>query len=470
MSYLSSCHSGVLLRIKYLIRQVVASRRSSSVSGLAILILAVGLSACQSSGGTEAGPAATAPEPTPDATPDAGDGSPLVALDVLGIPLDGKTKVGLLLPLSGPQAQVGQAMLRAAELALFDIAGEDFTLIVRDTAGQTEAARAAARSVLEQGVNLILGPLFSSSVGAVAEEAALFNVPIITFSNNLAVAAPSVFVMGIAPQIQVERVVDFASRRGLQFYATLVPSTAYGSRVVQAMRETVEQNGAELKRVGFYDPSATDVSEEVKVLANYDQRNKELLEERALLEESDDEASKLALERLEDKETLGPPDFEALLLAEGGNQLLTLAPLLAFYDVDPAEVQFLGTSLWNDPSLGNEPTLQGGWFAAPAPELWQGFASRYQETFQEGPPRVVSLAYDAVALAAILARLAENNEEVARYDVETLTNPNGFSGIDGIFRFLPDGRVERALAVLEMRRNGFRTLEAAPTTFQPLIN
>ena len=450
-----------------------ACRHGVQPGPVAVMIFALLVSACQGSSNSPPGPAELIDEESSTSAPGGAgsdDQSPLVALDVIGVPLDGSTRVGLLLPLSGVHAKVGQALLSAAQMALFDIAGEKFTLIVRDTGGRPEAARAAARSVLDQGARLILGPLFSSSVASVVEEAAGFNVPVVTFSNNLAVAAPGVFVMGIAPQIQVERIVDFASRRGLRLYATLVPSTAYGSSIVNALRQAVEKNGAEIARVGFYNPSAPDLTPEVRVLANYDERNKELLEERAKLEELDDEAAVLALERLEDKETLGPPDFEALLLPEGGNQLLTLAPLLAFYDVDPAEVQFLGTSLWDDPNLGNEPTLRGGWFAAPAPELWAGFETRYQDTFGQDPPRVASLAYDAVALAAVLARLAEQSETAVDYSLEALSNPNGFSGIDGIFRFLPDGQVERALAVLEMRQSGLRILEPAPKTFELLIN
>ena len=184
----------------------------------------------------------------------------------------GSIKVGLLLPLSGARADVGQAMLNAAQLALFDLASDQFALVVRDTRGTPEGAAAAAEQVLAEEAALILGPLFSTSADAVkpiAEEAA---VPMITFSNNTAIAGPQSFVMGVTPSTQVNRVVDYAASQGLSRFAVLAPENAYGQLVVQALQEAVFRNGVELSRVVFYDPQSTDISAEVQVLADFSQR------------------------------------------------------------------------------------------------------------------------------------------------------------------------------------------------------
>ena len=206
------------------------------------------------------------------------------------------------------------------------------------------------------------------------------------------------------------------------------------------------------------------------MLAQYDERHQALVEEREKLEALEDEASKLALDRLENLDTLGKPDFDAVLLPLGGRSLLSIAPSLAFFDVDPAEVKFLGTALWNDPSLGSEPTLQGGWFAAPAPALWEGFQRRYRNTYGATPPRIATLAYDMTALAAVLARSASAPGQAPDFSAARLTDPSGFSGIDGLFRFTEQGTVERGLAILEMNGQALREIEPAPQSFEELFN
>jgi ABC-type branched-subunit amino acid transport system substrate-binding protein len=363
--------------------------------------------------------------------------------------------VGLLLPLSGPHADVGQAMLNAAQLAVFEISGDQFVLIVRDTQGTPEGARRAARSALQAGASLILGPLFATSVRAVAMEARPRGVNVLAFSNDVSVAGNGIYVMGLSPRGQISRVVDYASRQGLRRYAVLAPESPYGWTVLAAMQSVVERNGDELTSIAVYDP-LEDPSPHVRALANYDERHKALLDVRQQLEGRDDAAAKRQLEELEHVDTVGSPDFDAVLVPVGGKNLMTLAPLLAY-------------SFWADSRLGSEVTLQGGWFAAPPPGLWEAFKERYQATFRSEPVRVASLAYDATALAAVLVRNATDLGRAPDFSRTTLTQASGFAGMDGIFRFLPNGEIQRGLAVLEMTRDGLVVLDPAPQSFEELI-
>jgi hypothetical protein len=126
-------------------------------------------------------------------------------------------------------------------------------------------------------------------------------------------------------------------------------------------------------------------------------------------------------------------------------------------------VRLLGTGLWDEPDLGREPALVGGWFAAPPPEARAEFEKRFQELYKRRPPRLATLGYDAGALAALLAR-----SEGADFSPATIANPSGYAGMDGIFRFLPSGLVQRGLAVLEVQKTGTVTVSPAPETFQDL--
>ena len=157
-------------------------------------------------------------------------------------------------------------------------------------------------------------------------------------------------------------------------------------------------------------------------------------------------------------------DYDALFLPEGDGRLKNLAPQLPYFDIDPGDVKFLGTGLWDEPGLGTEPALDGAWYAAPPPSLRSAFEKRYQQIYKTAPPRLATLGYDAMALAAVLARAPQG----ADFSDAALTNPNGFSGVDGIFRLRPDGLVQRGLGVLEVHRGGGTVIDPAPQSFQDL--
>lgn len=375
-------------------------------------------------------------------------------------------RVALLLPLSGPRAGVGEALLNAAQLAIFDVADKNFALIVRDTRGTSDGAVEAARAALDEGANLILGPLFAASVAAVAPMAQRQGVVVIGLSNDIRVAGGNVFIMGHTPGAQVQRMIDYASRQGLRRFAVLAPDTGYGDAVVQAVRTAVSRNGAELARVVVYNADSRDVTPEIRSLAQYDVRREALVIQRRQLAARGDEASILALKRLEGLDTLGNPDFDAIVLPANSKSVLAVAPSLAYYDVDPAEVRYLGTSLWDDTDLLSEPALAGGWFPAPPPGPWTAFKARFEKAYGVEPPRVASLAYDATALAALLGRNPAAG--VARYDLRSITQPSGFAGVDGIIRFLPNGSNQRGLAILEIGAGGFSERDPAPRSFERL--
>jgi len=370
-------------------------------------------------------------------------------------------RVAILLPLTGSNQRVGQALLSAAQMALFDFADQNFELLVHDTHGTSEGAGEAARLAIGDGASLIVGPLLSSSVRAVSIVARAAGVPVMAFSSDRTVVGNGVYTMGFFPGDEVRRVVEFAYEKDARRFALLAPRDAYGETVLNALQAKVYELGGEVTQIQFYEPDATDFSYPVKRLANYDQRHQDLLDQRALLEERDDEAGALALKQLENLQTIGEAPFDALLVADGGKRLVAVAAMLPFYDVDPGKVMILGTGQWDEIGLGSEPALMGGWFAAPDPKLRQDFSAKYFEAFATRPHRLATLAYDAMALAVVLG--AQDRAQV--YDASVLTNRIGFTGRDGIFRFQPDGAVERGLAVMKVQRKKAKVIDPAPKAF-----
>jgi hypothetical protein len=381
----------------------------------------------------------------------------------------GKARVALLLPLSGANAALGQSMLNAAELALFLSESDKLELLPRDTEGPGGAA-AAASSALDAGAELILGPIFASAVQDVAPIAQARNVPVISFSNDGTVAGNGVFVAGFTPENQIDRVVSFARSRGAQKFAALVPDSPYGTRTVEALRQSVATFGGSVTRVARYTSTDTrELSPVIRQLADYDSRRAALRANREALAAKSDEASRAALKRLDGVETAGDPQFDALLIPEGGSRLRAIAPQLSLFDIDTRRVRTLGSFDWNDPLTETEPALNGGWYPTPPPDSRAQFESSYQKTFSASPPRIASIAFDTTLLAAVLTR-TEPDPGQSRFSIERLTQSNGFAGADGIFRLKSDGIAERGLAVIEVHLRASRIVGPAPTTFDQPTN
>ena len=369
-------------------------------------------------------------------------------------------RVGLLLPLTGRYASEGETLLRAAQLALFDIADEHFLLLPRDTEGTAKGAERAALALLEDGVDLILGPLFAEGVSAVADHARARDVTVVAFSTDRAVASEGVYLLGHTPRAQIRRVFAHAAAAGHREIALLVPDTRYGVAVLHEAWAAAAASGLSLARARTYAPDASDAAEVVRELAEYDRRAQALKDERAALARQNDAAARRRLGRLATLDTLGTLPFDALLLADGGARLRQVAPLLPYYDIDPAKIRLLGTGLWEDPATLGEPALAGGWFAGPDPAARRQFEDRYRRIFGEAPGAIATIAYDATALAAALARAG------ATFEPEAIGNRGGFLGADGLFRFDDEGIAERGLAIFEVAGSAeTRIVSPAPARF-----
>ena len=374
---------------------------------------------------------------------------------------DGTVRVGILLPLSGKNAPLGRSMLNAAQMAMFDFANTDFELLPHDTAGSPKQASFSATLAIGDGASLIVGPLLSSSVRAVTPIAQAAGVPVMAFSSDSSVAGNGVYTMGFLPENNTKRVLSYAMDRGLSRFAILAPNDAYGAAVVAAARETLLYSGRTLIDVAYYDRSGSNIEAVVRQLADYDYRREALLEMRSQLESKEDELSIKALARLKLLETLGDLPFEALLIADGGERLQNVAAMLPFYDIDPNKIRILGTGQWDANGIGAEPALVGAWFAAPPAQTRSSFVQRYKNLYAEHPPRLASMAYDAMALAAVLAR----GESSSPFVSSAFLFERGYSGRDGIFRFTAAGTADRGLAVYEVRRRENIIIDDAPKSF-----
>jgi ABC-type branched-subunit amino acid transport system substrate-binding protein len=340
-------------------------------------------------------------------------------------------KVGLLLPLTAsPQtAAIAKAMQQAAELALFERPESGLQLIVRDDKGSPEGAKAAADDVLKAGAELIIGPVFSRLVQPVAQTGKARNVSVVAFSNDPAAAGHGAYLLSFLAETEINRVIEYAGRNGKSVFAALVPKDGEGKIAEPTFRAAVARAGGRVAFVETYDVDQGGIVEPGRKL-------KDLFR--------DGEAGG------------GMPD--ALFIPAGPETLSQISYLIGQAKIDTGRVKLLGTTGWDHPNVGRDPRLAGAWFAGPDPRGWRDFAARFTKAYGHMPPRLASLAFDAVDIAAALASQPKD----ARFSAQSLTRPSGFVGVDGPVRFTASGRSERGLAVLEVQKTGPTVVDGAP--------
>jgi hypothetical protein len=442
-------------------------RRASLAKGLRAfglaLVGAAALAACGSGGGE--GPVIAGPSRPSAEEPVYGPGGDDASrrnrrgwIDPLHMQGDEPVRVALLLPFTASSEsvqKVASAMFDAAQLAAFEAGDRRFLLIPKDTKGTAADAALAARSALEDGAEIILGPLFAEEVTAVAEEARSEGVPMIAFSSDVASGGGGVYLLSFPPELEIARVTDYAVMKGKNRFGLMAPANEYGERVAAAFAEEIYVRGGVLVHQERYEQAPDKMLAPAKRLAQY---AKDVVPVE-MRHGYDPNAPKDPM--AQGGNTRG---YQAILIPEQGTLLRALAPLFPYYNVNIQQIKLLGVSSWYNSRLTREPALKGGWFAAPDPTITREFEGRYNTAFGQKPPRLASLAYDATLLSA---RLAQNPRKRGRFDVDAITDPNGYFGADGLFRLKPDGSVERGLAVLEIQPDGFRVIDPAPKSFAP---
>jgi ABC-type branched-subunit amino acid transport system substrate-binding protein len=336
----------------------------------------------------------------------------------------GQVKVALILPLSaaGNAGVAAQSMKSAAEMALSEFLNPNIQLLIKDDAGSPQGAQQGAQQALDEGAEIILGPLFASSVPATAQVARGRGISVIAYSTDSSVAGRGVYLLSFLPESDVNRIVEYAASIGKRSFAAMLPENAYGNVVEAAFKQAVPKRGG---RIVAFEKYGADRATPARNVA----------------------------------QALGQAD--ALLLADDGDAVVAVADALTTAGANLRNIQLLGTGLWDNPRVFASAKLQGGLFAAPDPSGFRSFSNRYRAKYNTEPVRTATLAYDAVALAAALARTQGGQ----RFTSDVLLNPSGFAGIDGLFRFRPDGTNERGLAVMRVATGGSQPVAGSPKSF-----
>lgn len=351
-------------------------------------------------------------------------------------------KVGILLPLTGQNKKLGDAMLQAAQMALFEIGHANLELIPRDTGGTAAGGQQAAQSAIDAGAQILLGPVFAPAVRGASPIARRAHINMIAFSTDWTLAGGNTYIMGFMPFDQIRRVTDYAARQGVNRVGVLAPDTHYGRIVSNAFNAAAPRYNIQVTENTRYPAGIANLAPVIKDFTHYDERKNSGM--------------------------LNAAPYEAVLMPVGGQDARSIGSLLTHYGLPPRNVRRIGTGLFDETSLASETNLEGAWFAAPDPNARRSFENRYMNTYGSRAPRLSTLAFDATALSAILAQRELETTGRPAFDRNAITNPNGFSGLDGIFRFRSDNIAERGLAVLEFQRGQARIADPAPESFRSM--
>jgi hypothetical protein len=334
----------------------------------------------------------------------------------------GPVRVGLVLPLTqgGAPSPVGVSLRNAAQMAVEDSGASDVTVMILDDHSTPDGAAQAAQAEIGAGAEVILGPLFSQGVREAGRVAKASAHPVIAFSTDTSVASRGVYLLSFLIEGYVDRIVEYAYSKGKKSLALMAPQSDYGNIAVAEFQQVAARLGVRVVTIVRYGQGqAAGAAKQIAAVGNQ-------IDALFIPDQAD-----------------GMEGVSAALIASG------------------VKTQILGTGIWNDPRVMKLPALQGAWFAAPESAGFNAFAAQYRAKFNTDPTRLATLSYDAVTLVAALAR----TQGAQRFTEKSLTNPSGFSGQDGVFRFRPDGPNERGLAVLQINNGAASVLSPAPRSF-----
>ena len=326
--------------------------------------------------------------------------------------------VGVLLPLTGSASDMGLGMQNAMFMALDDLQNNRMMLKFYDTKSTQEGAQTAASQAIDDGADLILGPLMGKEVEEVAPLALSADVPVVSFTTSPQVLQKGIYSIGLLNGEQIERAVSYAKNNGRNSLALLVPDNNSGLNIVKAALMSSITKDMPLVKVGFYSPQSVDFSELVKDVAS-------------------------------------DGGFDTVLIADGGNRLKSLVSMFAYNDVMYPDVLFMGTAAWDNTNLSKETILYHGVYPMVSKSYGTYFTDKYKETFGEQPKSLYSFAYDSVLLASVLSGKTEDDITSA------LTGKSGFIGVNGFFKILPTGQSFHSLEMMEVTKDGPKVVSPA---------
>ena len=332
-----------------------------------------------------------------------------------------KIRIGLVVPLSGEYSNIGDSIIKSTRLALNKINDEKFEIVPGDTKANPIDALKASKALYDQGIKIIIGPVFNESTKYLDE---LNDVTFISLTNKIYGNPPNVISAGVNAISQLQTINKFRNLNEIQRTIFLIPKSDYRKEVEQAIKKTK----LKLKDKYFYDTDPTLLTSQIERFTRYPERKQNLLNEIERIENSSLINKEKKLEELNKKDTLGGINFDSVIIADFGESLKSVATSLLYTDVSSKRISYITLNQWFDNSLLKENSLQPIYFPSINKENFELFKVEYNNAYKKKANQLSFISYDLVGLVYFL--IYSNNFD---QDKKIFYEKNKFKGKIGIF-------------------------------------
>ena len=334
---------------------------------------------------------------------------------------ENKIKIGLLVPLSGDNAEIGKQIIKATRLALKDINSNKIEILPKDTYSNPKKTLSSAIELSNQGINLVIGPVFYENLIYLNE---VKNLTFLSFTNKTLGLPKNVISTGINSTSQLNTIKKFIKQNEIKKTIFLIPNLNYDLEI----KNGIKQSKIKTFKQYFYEIEPTKLTKQIEKITNYEVRKQNLLDEITRLEKSEDPNKEKKIKSLEKKYTIGNVNFDSVVIADFDESLKSVITSLLYTDVSPKKKYFITFNQWFDKSLLNETNSQPIYYPSINKKNLEEFEKKFFEQFGENPNHVSLLSYDLVGLIYYLS-LKNNFKEIHKaFNVK-----NSFKGKIGIF-------------------------------------
>ena len=334
-----------------------------------------------------------------------------------------KLKIGLLIPLSGENYELGLSIVKAVRMAMTDIDSEKFEIIIKDTKTNPDKTLKSSYELKQQGVNLVIGPVFFESIKFLDE---IEDIIFLSFTNKTIDLPKNVISSGVNSTSQLSAIKKFLSENKVKNTIFLMPKLDF----IDELKKAIKKSKLDISKTHIYENEATKLTKQIEKITNYKIRKQNLEDELYRLENSNEFNKEKKIEQLKMKYTLGDVKFDSVIIADFEESLKSVTTSLLYTDVSPKKKYFITLNQWFDESLINEKDIQPIYYPSINKENFEKYKLRYQIDFNEEPSYLSLLSYDLVGLVYYLS--LKNNFDLSNID-KVFKKKNSFKGKIGIF-------------------------------------
>ena len=344
-----------------------------------------------------------------------------IFISALGFTEENKIKIGLLVPLSGENALIGEQIVKATRLALKDINSDKLEIIPKDTKSDPNKTLRSAIELEKLGINLVIGPVFHKNLSYLNE---VKNLTFLSFTNKTLELPKNVISTGINSTSQLNTIKKFVELNEIEKTVFLIPNSNYNLEIKQG----IKNSKVKTQKKYFYDIEPTKLTKQVEKITNYEIRKQNLLDEITRLENSDDINKERKIKNLKKRYTIGNVNFDSVIIADFDESLKSVITSLLYTDVSPKDKYFITFNQWFDESLLNETALQPIYYPSVNKKNLEDFKKKFLEVFNENPNHISLLSYDLVGLIYYLSL----KNDITNTN-KAFNSKNSFKGKIGIF-------------------------------------